>query len=361
MGSRCRLQRSRRFWLTWLAACLVIALAPGAHAADEAWKHPDPRFAAIDAAIDDDNYTGAQKLLANLRAEAKRTGDTALQAEVLERGKEITKLAKDFEKISKHVKTLKKGPGGPKASLAVGKFYCVAKGDFERGLPLLAAGEDARLAQAAAAESERADDPRAQLAVADAWWQCAEKTSDVPERIAWQIRARSWMLKARPAASDSQRATIDQRLKQVVLVPEKIVVWNTHNGAVNDRGAEEISVSLSYQGAVVWQQTVELPFKPNEPSFVLLRPKRIRADQVRVEITKYHKQGGGLGEIEAFVGRTNIASGCQPVVDAQFEDKPAFAPSKLVDGDRSGPTGHWVTENGQAGWAMISFTECGAK
>lgn len=342
-------------------AVLIVACLAGAAkgAAGDLWKHPDSRFAAVDAAVDDDKYASAQKLLGDLRAAAKRTGEAWLQAEAVERGKEIAKQAREFEKIGKHLKALKKSSKDAKASLAVGKFYCVVKGDFDRGLPFLALGEDANLALVAAADQERVDSTDAQLALADHWWRCAEKTSDVPERIAWQIRARNWMLQARPAANESQRMAIDQRLKQVVLVPEKIVVWNTHNGPPNDRGAEEISVSLLHQGVVVWQEAAELPFKPNEPSAVLLRPKRVRADQIRVEVTKYHKHGGGLGEIEVFVGRTNIAAGCQPIVDAQWEENPQFAPSKLVDGDRSGASGYWLTEDGKPGWAGIHFCELG--
>jgi len=356
---------ARRFQCLMVTGAGVICALVGAVLLDSAaadsggWKHPDSRFAAIDAAVQDDNYTAAQKLLADLRGEAKRVGDLPLQGEVQERGKEIAKLARDFEKIGKHLKTLKKGAKDPRASLAVGKYYCVAKGDFTRGLPFLMAGDDEKLSEAASAEDERVRETNSQLELAERWWQCAEKTSDVPERIAWQIRARRWMLRARPAASESQRATIDQLLKQVVLVPEKIVIWNTHNGPSDDRGAEAIDVSLLYQGTVVWNQAVELPFKRDQESFVMLRPKRIRADQVRVEITKHHNRGGGLGEIEVFCGHENIAAGCEPLVDAYWELNEQFVPSKLVDGDRSGATGYWLTDNDKDGWAVVPFAEFG--
>jgi hypothetical protein len=72
-----------------------------AAAADrDAWQHPDARFAAIDDAADHDDYAGAQKLLAELRAEAKRSRDQSLLAEALEQGKEVAKLARDYERIA---------------------------------------------------------------------------------------------------------------------------------------------------------------------------------------------------------------------------------------------------------------------
>ena len=48
-----------------------------ARASDDTWKHPDPRFAAIEAAVDEDDYVAAQRLLADLRSGAKRAGDDA--------------------------------------------------------------------------------------------------------------------------------------------------------------------------------------------------------------------------------------------------------------------------------------------
>jgi hypothetical protein len=132
--------------------CTFVAL--NASAADrDAWKHPDSRFAAVDDAVDDDDYSTAQKLLAELRAEAKRKGDHALLTESLETGKEVARLSREFGKISKYVKTLKERPKNGKASLAVGKYYCVVKGNWSRGLALLASGEDATLAALAAGDT----------------------------------------------------------------------------------------------------------------------------------------------------------------------------------------------------------------
>jgi len=327
-----------------------------AFAADrDAWQHPDPRFAAINEAVDDDDYPAAQKLLAEVRAEAKRTKDQGLLAEALEQGKEVTKFARDYDKIAKHLKTLDKEH--PKACLAVGKYHCVIKGNWKRGLPLLAMGDDATLAALAAADNDESLQADDQAAIADRWWQYSQKVSDANERIACQLRAREWMIRARSGVDDKARATIDQRLKQVPLFVDRIVVWNTHNGPYNNRGADEILVSLLYQDKVVWKDAVAIPWTPNKPAYVMLRPKHVRADQVRVDITKLHDQGAGLGEIEVVVGKTNIVRQCEPVVDSYFEFNEAYKPSRLVDGDTSGNTGFWVADNGKSGWASIHFAE----
>jgi hypothetical protein len=346
-----------RFFAMFAASTLFYTLfSMSASAADrDAWRNPDPRFAAIDDAVDDDDYAGAQKLLAELRTEAKRAKDQVLLAEALEQGKEVTKLARDFEKIGKHLKTLEKSPNEPKASLGVGKYYCVVKGNWLRGLPLLATGEDAKLAALAADESGGILQPDDQIAIADRWWQYSQKVSDANERIAYQQHSREWMIRARPRADEKERAKIDQRLKQVPLFIDRIVVWNMHNGGNNDRGADEVLVSLLLQDKVVWKDAVAIPWAANQPAYVMLRPKHIRADQVRVDITKAHNRGAGLGEIEVVVGRKNIARYGEPAVDSYFEFNPAYKPLSLIDGDTSGNTGFWAAENGDDRWASIHF------
>jgi hypothetical protein len=157
--------------------------------------------------------------------------------------------------------------------------------------------------------------------------------------------------------ADKVRATIDQRLKQVPLFIDRIVVWNTHNGSANDRGAEEVLVSLLQQEKLVWKDAVAIPWTANKPAYVMLRPKHIRADQVRVDISKRHDLGGGLGEIQVFAGRLNVGRHCQPSADADLGGKDQHDPAALVDGDTSGNTGYWLTYDGKDGWASIHFSE----
>jgi hypothetical protein len=46
-----------------------------------------------------------------------------------------------MNRIAKHLKTLDKAH--PKACLAVGKYYCVVKGNWKRALPVLGMVDDA--------------------------------------------------------------------------------------------------------------------------------------------------------------------------------------------------------------------------
>ena len=44
-------------------------------------------------------------------------------------------------------------------------------------------------------------------------------------------------------------------------------------------------------------------------------------------------------------------------MDAQWELNAQFVPSNLIDGDRSGTTGYWLTDDDKDGWAAIPFSE----
>src|SRR6185436_5315082 len=66
-------------------------------------------------------------------------------------------------------KKLETMPDDPAANLAVGKWYCLYLGDWDKGVPRLAKGGDAKLAAAAAAEQDGK-----LLPAADAWSAVAE-------------------------------------------------------------------------------------------------------------------------------------------------------------------------------------------
>lgn len=336
-------------WVAWLLM-MWTGSSPGA---DEAWRDPDVRFRDVNDAIAKDDFKTAQELLTELRNSAKKLKDSEMQFEVAERGKEVTELSREFNRVSAHIETLKSHPSDAKAALAVGRYECVAKGNWKKGLPLLALGDDAKFAALAYADQKHPDQIDQQMEVANGWWKQAQSTTNANERLAYQLRARRWMLRARPNAGYTVQADIDQRLKSLTFTPDRIVVWNTHNGSAKDRGAKAIVVTWLLQGKPIGRQAVAIAWNADEAAYVVLRPKPVRIDEIRVEITQHQGLGGGLGEVEVLVGQENIALGCTPRVDAVWERDKRFDAEKLVDRDTSGDTGFWLTENGRNGWASI--------
>ncbi|MES2788848.1 MAG: hypothetical protein V4719_04440 [Planctomycetota bacterium] len=336
---------------------LVLCLLPARVHGDGIWVHPDSRFADLDQALVDDDFSKAQKLLSDLRSQSRKTNDLAFQAEITLRGKEIAKMARDYEKVTQILKSQQLDDLDPKSAVEVGKYYCGVKADWSKGLPLLMKGADSQLAAAAAADNLNPKEPELQIELADKWLEWVQK-KNLDERATYQLRARHWLMLAGSATrNEKTHLSIQTRLKQIPLYPERIVVWNTHNDMYCDRGAEEFVVSLLSDGKVVWQQTVPIAWKPNNPSFALIRPPRTRADQIQIRITKHHGRGGGLGEIQVFARNVNLAELAQPVVDGIFESKDRFGPAMLIDGDVSGASGFWICDNGKSGSASIHFQQ----
>ena len=79
-------------------------------------------------------------------------------------------------------------PAEPAANLAAGRYLCLVKGDWKRGVPMLALGSDAALKAVALMELRGADSAEQQAAIGNAWWDVAE-TRQGEERNLLQLRA----------------------------------------------------------------------------------------------------------------------------------------------------------------------------
>jgi predicted Ser/Thr protein kinase len=166
----------------------------------------------IDAAVERDDYDGAITLAGRAEAAAKASGSASLLARIQAREKEIVTLASDFRQLKAHQKTLEGNAADPAANLAVGIFRCFTKGDWTRGLPLLAKGSDAPIAAAAQKEAVLTADANAQLERADAWREAGEKRTG-PLKAKVLSRALYWYEKAAPALTGLTRLRVEGQLE----------------------------------------------------------------------------------------------------------------------------------------------------
>jgi hypothetical protein len=82
----------------------------------------------------------------------------------------------------------------PKANLDVGRYYCLIRDEWEKGLPMLAKGSHRAFQQLAQAELRRPADGRAQIELADGWWELAE--DEPAHRKAIRLHAARWYMRA---------------------------------------------------------------------------------------------------------------------------------------------------------------------
>jgi hypothetical protein len=160
-----------------------------------------------------DDYVPAARLLALLRPAV--SSDPALTRQVQSLTKEIDVIRTAETRIASQLEKLKGAPLDPAANMAVGQFYCLIKGDWVRGLPMLAAGNDAVLQALAKKDLAGPTGPDDQVALADAWWGYAAKASGIPKSRA-MARAGKWYAGAAPALAGLAKTRVENRLKEIV-------------------------------------------------------------------------------------------------------------------------------------------------
>jgi len=164
---------------------------------------------------DADQYETALRLCEAARASAQRAKLFPLAKELtaqIEETKRQQLLSEDYRKA---LSVLEDKPTDPAANLAAGRHLCFVKGNWERGVPMLALGSDAVLKAAAIKDLREADSADEQAAIGDAWWDLAE-TKQGEERDMLRLRAGFWYRQAGPKLAEGLVGLkIKQRLADI--------------------------------------------------------------------------------------------------------------------------------------------------
>ena len=167
----------------------------------------------VDGAIAHDSLDLALKLCELAIPEARAARETDLLREINARLEQCKVLGKAYHEMQEAVAVLDKTPDDPQANLTVGKYCCFQKGDWEKGLPMLALGQDEGLKAVAGQEIGGLTKAEDQLKVGDAWWDLAEKEHG---RIQVSLRGRAnfWYQQALPELSGMAKARLEKRIKE---------------------------------------------------------------------------------------------------------------------------------------------------
>jgi hypothetical protein len=136
--------------------------------------------AVAEEAIEDDNFEVANRLLKLAQAAAVKARSDELRERVRLRLKQCQEAEKRFAEAEQARQTLKTRPDDPEANLTLGKYLCFVKEDWEGGVPHLARTSDPALkalAEKELAQKEAGPSPSIdeRIALADGWWDLAEK------------------------------------------------------------------------------------------------------------------------------------------------------------------------------------------
>jgi len=189
---------------------IVGAIARGAGL--EALAHAALR--AIDLAVMEDQYGDAVELAAMAESAAQRSRNLPLVKEIQQRQKELLFLRNQFQQVGPVLAQVANGSEDPAGRTAAGAFLCAVKGDWDRGLPLLAGGSDSACRAAAEADLANPTEATAQLQAGHGWWELAPAEPWLVRRN-FRLRAAVWYRKSHAKLAGFSRSLVEQRLAEL--------------------------------------------------------------------------------------------------------------------------------------------------
>ncbi|MDB5331326.1 MAG: hypothetical protein JWP03_2477 [Phycisphaerales bacterium] len=177
----------------------------------------------INDAISADRYDVARQGTEAALSAARLSGDRLLFNSVTLVAGSVQACANGFESEKAPLAVLAKNPADPQANLAVGRYQCFLKGNWEAGLPMLVAGSNATLSGLAANDLAGAATAEDRSKLGDAWWNVAEGETD-PAKTHIQGRAGRWYTTALPGLAGLARAKAESRLHSLADSPLQSVV-----------------------------------------------------------------------------------------------------------------------------------------
>ena len=173
----------------------------------------------FDELLADEAFVEATRLLMQLQTLS--ASSPAAKAAIQLRGRDLNYLRGIRDRLPSYLERLKVQPSDPEASLAVGRYYCISRGEWDTGLPLLAAGTNPELKSLASSDMARPTQSTRQASLGDAWWDAAAREPAGPAQNSLRQRAAFWYRKVLESGQPAglSKSLIEKRLAEVVQAP----------------------------------------------------------------------------------------------------------------------------------------------
>lgn len=202
---------------------------------------------AGDALLDDlvaaDRYKPAERIGRLATAAARRVGDWTLVKRLVARGRQLEQIE------AAHQDAERAKESGQDVDLVVGRFLSFFKGDWEGGLVRLARGNDEQLSALARQELAKPTAVSEQIALADAWWDLAERQEGLVQAHLRQ-HAGAWFQRAMLNATGLGKKRVEQRLARLAAADPPLFGGGDIHKAVQRAVSRGAIVETSYTGAV---------------------------------------------------------------------------------------------------------------
>lgn len=198
-------------WKQKAEAFAEAGRAPAAAARQQQIVRQGVVLAAQAAAAE--SFAAADAFLETALGLATKLKDTETRTIMLARRDEYRLADKLRQDADEATATLARNPAESKAHEAIGRYRCLAVGDWPGGLLHLAQSSDARLAQAALVE-RRAATPLARKQAAQEWWRYSA-TMNGPLKTALQRHVFDLLLAALPTLPPDEQKATAQTIQQI--------------------------------------------------------------------------------------------------------------------------------------------------
>lgn len=169
---------------------------------------------ASELATENDRYDFALQLLVDAQTSLRRVRDPNLLKTLNEHVAAARQLKSDYSKVTPALDQLKSSPENVEANLTAGRFYCLSKGDWELGLPLLAKGGSKTLGALAKLDLTRPASSADQLKLADGYRaESLSATGSAQKQL--EYRAAHWYRVALPNLNGLEKSRVEKALGEM--------------------------------------------------------------------------------------------------------------------------------------------------
>jgi hypothetical protein len=172
-----------------------------------------------------ENFAGIARLSGPISNVAAQSRNRFLMIGFRNRFGQLKEAQIEFEKLS--AAAARPPLSDPNADLAAGKLACFFKDDWQYGLGRMMNCTDAKIKDIAARDIANPTTPAAQVALANGWWDLAQKQTGY-SKTQFQARARYWYKKALPALAALERPMAEKRILASVGAPADARIFGSH-------------------------------------------------------------------------------------------------------------------------------------
>ena len=194
-----------------MKAKAIAACSSSARTSEQARVIAQAGIELIDQAIINDAFPLPELLEKATLSAAQKSRDRELVTRVVALNAKVAEVAQAAAKMKTSLNLLGKNAADPAANLDVGKYRCFLKGEWGKGLPMLALGGDPTIKALAEKELQKELTPDEQVAVGDGWWALAEKERGTSKQTI-QSHAAGWYRRALPKLTGLVKARVEKRI-----------------------------------------------------------------------------------------------------------------------------------------------------